>query len=619
MPVAAPPSVIDGPSADVAGLGGVSVARDGTGGLVYLKRVDGTPHVFVSVLSGGVFQPGQELDASLPGAASQPVIAAGNGGVLVVAFVNGGSLVAVTRSTSAAGFTAPQLLAAGASNPAIGISTLNKVYLAFTASGNGNHDVRCAYYHGGHWAFEPTPLDADPADDAGTGGGRPAVAVSGDGVAIVAWGEAGHVYTRRVWGISPSIVSERADIPALGGWSEVGADEPAIGTGGDSSYADVAYHEVLSNGSQQQSRVLVSRLHASQYDPVNQVDGLSTPGAGNADQPAVALGEYGRGFVTSEQADTGAIIASHAWTNGAIDDTFRVDTVPGAGRSYAAPGTAGLTSTLIAWQRDPGPLGSPEIRARYAPDGHNLGPEQVLSDPSRGPTDAADGLLATGDVAGDAAVVWVQGPADQREIDVAQMYQPPGAVVPVPGLRYVNSAQPMLSWIGARALWGPITYVITVDGARTGQTTADALQVPVRLPDGPHSWQVTAVNRAGGSSTTRPTRIWVDTVRPAVAFAVAGGQHQVGRAVHVAVTETDAPPPEPPADASGIASATISWGDRTHVHVGRHNSHVYRRAGRYTITVRVSDRAGNTTVVRRTIRVLAPSNSSGAAKPGRHK
>jgi hypothetical protein len=43
-----PAVTIDGPSQEIVGFGGLAMAEDGTGGLVYLKRVDGIPHVFVS-------------------------------------------------------------------------------------------------------------------------------------------------------------------------------------------------------------------------------------------------------------------------------------------------------------------------------------------------------------------------------------------------------------------------------------------------------------------------------------------------------------------------------------------------------------------------------------------
>jgi hypothetical protein len=112
-------ATIDGPTADIVSLGGISVARDGTGGLAYLKDVAGVPHVFVSALVGGVFQPPQQLDASLPAASSQPVIAAGNDGVLLVAFINNDSLYVVDQASTTSQYAAPLLLAVGASNPAI--------------------------------------------------------------------------------------------------------------------------------------------------------------------------------------------------------------------------------------------------------------------------------------------------------------------------------------------------------------------------------------------------------------------------------------------------------------------------------------------------------------------
>ncbi len=45
-----PAVTIDGPSEEIVGFGGVAMAEDGTGGVVYLKRVDGVAHVFVVAL-----------------------------------------------------------------------------------------------------------------------------------------------------------------------------------------------------------------------------------------------------------------------------------------------------------------------------------------------------------------------------------------------------------------------------------------------------------------------------------------------------------------------------------------------------------------------------------------
>ena len=147
--------------------------------------------------------------------------------------------------------------------PAIAISNFGKAYLAFTAAGAGGHDVRAAYYYPGNWALEPTPLDAAPADDAGTGSGRPAVAAAGDGVGIVAWGEGGHIYTRRVWGTSPSIAYEQADLPSLSGWNEVSADRAGVGARRRLLVCRGRVPRAVLERARQQSRVLMRRLQGS--------------------------------------------------------------------------------------------------------------------------------------------------------------------------------------------------------------------------------------------------------------------------------------------------------------------------------------------------------------------
>jgi hypothetical protein len=615
QPVLGPANtVIDGPSGDVVGLSGLSIARDGTGGLAYVKNVAGVPHVFVSRLLQGAFSAPQQVDAGLSGPSSQPVIAAGRGGVLLIAFINGGVLYVVDVANALSPFGAPIALFTGASNPTISMSDFGKAYLAFTAVGAGGHDVRAAYYDNGVWALESSPLDAVPADDAGTGTGRPDVVTAGDGVGIVVWGEAGHIYTRRVWATAPSIVFEQADVPSLSGWSEVSADEPAIAAGGDSSYAAVVFHEVLTNGSAAQSRVLMNRLRASQYDGVTQPDGLSTAGPQGADSPAVAVTEYGRGFVTSARGQSDQLFATILGTGEVAGALTRVDSLPNSTPPDAVPATAGLVSNLIAWQQNPGVTGAPEIRLRYAQDGADLGPEQVLSAPSLGPTDAPSGLAAAGDVNGDAAVAWVQGSDGARAIVAAQLFQPPGAPVALSSFRYAVSAHPLLSWAAAPEAWGPVSYLLSVDGAQVASTRATQIRVPAVVLDGSHTWQVTAVNVAGLTSATRPATVWVDTVPPRVTFTLTG-LRRVGSYLHINVSATDSPPPEPPAAASGIAQIVLRWGDGSSYKITRGKFHAYKRAGHYQLTITVKDRAGNATTVTRAV-TIAPKPKP---KPKRHK
>jgi hypothetical protein len=623
QPAVGPPTMVDGPSPDILRPSGlaVSIARDGTGGLVYLKQVAGVPHVFVSQLGGGVFQAPVQVDTGLGGASSQPVIAAGNGGVLLIGFINGGELYVVQGSPGGQ-FGSPAGLASGAINPAIGMSNFGKAYLAFAVADGGGYDVRTAYYYNGTWALEGPPLNQTPADNAGTGAGRPAVAAAGDGVAIVVWGENGHIYSRRVWGTAASVVDEQADAPP-GGCTEISADSPVVGAGGDSSFAPVAFHEVVSCGGQQQSRVLMNRLQASIYDGILGVDGLSGAPADGADDPQVAVAEYGQGWVTSERTVSHAVVASSLEDNGWPVSTSQVNSLASAAAPDPVPAIAGLYSNLIAWQQEPGSAGGAEIRVRYAPDGTSLAPEMVVSSPTQGPTDAADGLAAAGDVNGEAAVGWLQGPPGGTQLMVEQMYQPPGPFSTVGPHGYVNSAQPVVAWKRPRG-WGPMTYSLSVDGAQVAQTSATSAQLPVPVADGPHSWQVTASNPGGQQVATHVIPIFVDTVPPEAAVRVAS-RALLGARVRATVNYADHPPAgEPPPDASGVATVVVRWGDRTtlRLHPGSHRIfHVYRRAGRYRVLVLVTDRAGNTTRVLKIVKVTKSGvkpQPSKSTKPRNH-
>ena len=601
QPTPAPPTVIDGPSAAITDLGGLSIARDGTGGLVYSKTVSGIPRVFVSALIGGQFQTPVQVDGALTGASSQPVIAAGNGGVLLVGFISGGQLDVVDKASMTAAFGSPQALATAASNPALQMTNFGKGYLAFTVADAAGHDVRAAYYDGGAWSLEAPPLNDTPADDAGTGSGAPQVAAAGDGVAIVVWGEGGHVFSRKVWGTSPSVVDEHADPPSVSGCSEVSAGQPDVSAGGDSSFADVAFEETVSCGGADQSRVLVNRLRGSQYDGATAADGLSSPGTDSGTEPEVAMTEYGQGFVTAAGRVSNNAVAMELGNNGAYGQVVQVNSLPPTAPPYAVPGVAGIFSTLVAWQQTPGTTGLSEVRVRYEPRAATLGPELVLSSPAGGPTDAARGIAATGDVAGDAAVAWVQGIGASSQVVVDQMYQPPGSASVSTKLAYSRTDQPVLRWSPAAGRWGPITYTLTLDRVQIGQTGGSSLRVPAALGEGSHSWKVTATNPAGVSGVSKVARVFVDTVAPVVKVTERGPRRAGANEV-LRISYRD------PAPASGITKVTIRWGDGTVTHVmpGTHRIvHAYRRRGRYKITVTVADRARNQTTVARRVKIRA--------------
>jgi hypothetical protein len=415
-----------------------------------------------------------------------------------------------------------------------------------------------------------------------------------------------------VWGTTASVVSEQADAPPAG-CVEASADQPVVATGGDSSYAEVAFRELASCGGRQQSRVLMNRLHGSVYDGLTQPDGLAGTTAEGADDPQVAEGEYGRGWVTSEHTVSHGVEVGWLADNGSLGPLSQANSLPAASPPYPVPAIGGLYTTLIAWQQAPGSAGAPEIRLRFALEttsndaftGPTVGPETVLSSPAQGPTDAADGLAADGDAANEAAVAWLQGAPGATQLVVAQLYQTPGSAGPTKSLAYTRASRPVLSWTAARG-WGPMMYTVLVDGAAVAQTGATAIQIPAPLADGRHHWNAVPVNPAGQQGRALTGTIFVDTVAPTVRVRLPRSPAP-GSRVSASISYVDLPPPHRPRSAaSGVAKVLIRWGDRTsqQLPLGSHSAfHSYRRSGRYQVTVLVTDQAGNVRRVRKIISV----------------
>ena len=619
MPALLPPQVVVGPSSAIDSLNGLSIARDGSGGMVFLETVGGVPHAFVSRLVQGAWQPPQQVDAGLGGASSQPQIAADNNGELLVTFVNSGAVYVNTVLNSGQGFGAPQAIAGNASNPSISINTFGVAYLAFTAADGAGHDVDVDYFNGTGWlAASPQTFNVTPADNAGTGAGAPDVIAAGDGVGIVTWGENGHIYVRRVWGTATSVETDRLDPSSVAGWSEVTADTPEISAGGDSSYPDVAFREEVTSGGRTQSRVLVARQVGNITKAAVATDALAA-GVDGAGQPQLAMNEYGDGFVTAATTSGHQLIETPMANNGVLGTATSLAPGGGAALPYAVPANAGLISNLIAWQETPA-SGPAQVVVSYAPNGADLRSPMVVSSAANGSTDAAKGLFASGDLDGDAAVAWVQGPAGALSIDAAEMVAGPqggGAK----GVIYTKSNAPLLGWRAARESWGPSLYTVSLDGEVVGQTSALGLQLPGPLSDGPYTYKVTVANQAGQSSTTLSQTLFVDTYPPTLQTKLSG-KLQASKTLTLTLRYKDRPnPTEPSAKASGVGTEAVNWGDGTALVTGKtmvRDRHTYRRPGRYALTVTVADRAGNTATTTRTL-VVKPKPKPKPKRKARRK
>lgn len=614
-----PGDVAVGPLGTLKSLGDVDLAPDGSGALVYTVEENGADHVFVSRLWHGAWQGPERVDGALAGPSTQPVVSSADNGRISVAFVNGGNVYAATRPAHDRPWGALQTVwgNGGGSDPSVDLSVNRKGYLAFTAPGAGGHDVRLAYSRdAAPWTLIGAPIDANPDADAGSGTARPRVGAAADGIGVVAWGEAGHVWARRVQGTRPSVVVADASAGlTIEGLTPSALDLPVVGVQDDDSFTGIAFRALFSVDGTTRSRVVYRRLRGSRFENGGPVD--ATPfssGQGSVD-PGISNGGVGQGIVLGASDVTHlsyAMLMRADLTPGPIVqvDSVAQSTAP----TYAVPATATPLKMIVAWQLTTAD-GATDVRGRFY-DGRDFQPEQVLSRPELGPTNANLGLAASGDDQGDLVVAYVQQvPGQGPAISVATVDQPPGRFSPLPSrVSFERTDRPVLRWTRPRESWG-LGFKVAVDGVEVGATGSTALRLPAPIGQGQHSWQVTATDVRGQQFAARARTVRVDTVAPTARVRITGAR-RVGIPLRLTVQSADAPPPPAPGAqpirTSGVATVLLDWGDGTRTSIKRGSQHVFTRAGRYAVRVVVTDKAGNRTTVRQPLKVITPP------RPRRH-
>ena len=141
---------------------------------------------------------------------------------------------------------------------------------------------------------------------------------------------------------------------------------------------------------------------------------------------------------------------------------------------------------------------------------------------------------------------------------------------------------------------------LTVDGAPLAATLGPggivtATWPTAGLPAGPHELALTAADQSGNVATYRIT-LRVDNEAPRLRIR-SPQRAKAGVKVRISASVLD--------PGSGLAGGPrISFGDGKGAN-GFRLAHRYKRAGRYVITIRATDRAGNVSEVRRALRVRA--------------
>lgn len=583
--------------ADLVSVGDLDIARDGTGAVAYLKNVAGVNHVYVSRLVDGVWQPAEQADAGLTAPGAQPVVAASDGGRLLVAFLSGGQLFTTLRPAGASGFTAPQLIATQASDPAADMSINGAAYVSFTTSGASAADVRVAHLRrdGQDLQLLPDTLDIDPGRDAGAGTGRSQVAISADGTAVVVWGEASRVFARRVFDERISAAPQDLTLDAFEGRAGGGADMPDIDIEDDSSYAWAVFRQRFDDG---RLHTVTRRLVGSQFEAPQVIDGLGFGTSDDVSDVHIELSGRGVGIASTSSAGGGAFGALYH------DDKPFPAVLANPGSAVAPRARGGIAETLdafIAYRAGSSPADAlvrmrafdidPAKRTVPGP-----GPEATIAKPELGPVDLNAGFDVGVNRAGDAVAVFLQGTGAERRLVSGGFDRAPGQFRTYTATKYRSLSKTPLSWGAAFDLWGPITYRVEVDGKVVAETTATKLATPPAIGDGQHTWRVVATDRRGqvASAPSRPLR--VDGTPPTVSFTLSGTR-RVGRTLTLKVRAGDP-------NGSGLARIRVDWGDGTKTQgLARQVKHTYRSNRTFTIRVSATDKAKNAVAATRRVKI----------------
>jgi hypothetical protein len=553
-----PPRALDG--TNVVGLGGVSVARGGTGAVGY-ARTDGA---WVVRLANGAWGAPSQLS---PAPSTEVKVAAGDGNRLAAAWISGGTVFATVADGTA--FAPPVAVGGpGAENLDVDIGVAGVAYAVWEQGG----DVRAARLLDSTWTPLAAPLDIVPAAEAGTGALRPRVAVDAAGDALVVWGEVGadgatHVYGRRLIGTALSAFPREA---------AAAADSPDVSTQYDGNFEWVVYRQ-LAGGV---PHTFARHFLGSTFDPPVQLDGGQP-----SDSPRVSIEGGGDGAAVFNAA--GNVAQSPVLAGGAFGAFGPVQALGASGSGPTVPDVSATDNSNIAAVWTANGL----AHGRFLEPGQPYQPDTQLSNPALGTVDDP-GVLVAGDRVGDYVAAFVQGPDGARTLSVTAYDRPPGRPSVPSGTAYARRAQPALSWAAGLDLWGAQTFQVRIDGAVAGTTAATTFVPPVPLKSGRHTLQVVAVDQAGQTTPSHTRTLRVDALAPRVRVSVSGAR-RAGHVLRIRVKASDR-------GGSGLDHVTVSYGDHRSAR-GRTLFHAYRRRGRYTLKVAAVDRAGN--VGRRTARI----------------
>jgi hypothetical protein len=599
---------IDGTA--IVDLGGVAMAPDGTGGLVYRRIEEGRTHIFAAQFAGGRWLPPQRVDAGQRFDSSWPAIGAGDGGRLAVTWVqefgqSSDRMYSATLDAGARRFQAPvpvdlNVGESTATWPSLAVNRSGAAYLAYLVlqrptgadvPGTARGELRVARSGGHLWSTFGFPLNrnAQGVFRLPTAGTAPRVGIDVTGNGIVAWQEPDEEFVDRVW--ARRLFGGQAGIPLAVSPREWGgrplrgpADAFSLDVAGFGQGA-VAFRQQPGEGSALTGpRLMLSTIPetfatgANAFGAPRLIDGAGEAAPAAPGAPAVATTRTGEMEVAFSLAQRTLLTGAD---DRAVQRPLRLDdgrsSAPGEPR--AEVGVSGAAA--VAWRVRRGSAGAVGVTERRA-DGVNV--RRQLSTAVGG---VVDGLELGGSGFGDALVGWVQGPADRRRIAAAVVDAPPDPFAVQTPIEWIRGGRAVtLRWDEPPHAIGGVTYAITVDD----DTVAEGLRGTMRrvrlrrLDDGIAVVQVVAEDSGGQETTSFPAELKIDRRQPRVRV-----RGMSGHRVRVVLRDGRR------RNVSGVAprSVQIDWGDGRSSSGRAKLTHTYRNGGRHRLVVRARDRAGN--------------------------
>jgi hypothetical protein len=197
------------------------------------------------------------------------------------------------------------------------------------------------------------------------------------------------------------------------------------------------------------------------------------------------------------------------------------------------------------------------------------------------------GFQLGGSGEGDALLTWTQGLLGQAEVVGAFVQAPPAPFNLVAPFSWVRGQDAAVSWERSPDAIAGVTYTVYVDGKPRigGLAGLSANLSPVALGDGVHRIQILATDPSGQRTMSGERDLKVDANPPVVKVAFVDQR----RGVRVTISDK--------ASGVNVGALAISFGDGHRSMRHKKVKHLYTRAGTYTITAFVRDKAGNSATV----------------------